>query len=38
VAEEIGDRTITIPLYSKLTDEEVDFVIDGVVRTHRELA
>jgi dTDP-4-amino-4,6-dideoxygalactose transaminase len=38
VAEEIGDRTITIPLYPKLTDEEVDFVIDGVVRTHRELA
>lgn len=38
VAEEIGDRTITIPLYAKLTDEEVDFVIDGVVRTHRELA
>ena len=38
VAEDIGDRTITIPLYPTLTDEEVDFVIDGVVRTYRELA
>lgn len=30
VAEEIGSRTITLPLYAKLTDEEVDYVIDTV--------
>lgn len=31
VAEEIGNRTITLPLYPKLTDEQVDYVI-GVVK------
>jgi len=31
VAEEIGQRTITLPLYPKLTDQEVDYVI-GVVK------
>lgn len=33
VAEEIGDRTITIPLYAKLTDQEVDYVISAVTET-----
>jgi UDP-4-amino-4-deoxy-L-arabinose-oxoglutarate aminotransferase len=27
-AERIGDSTITLPLYTKLTDEEIDYVID----------
>jgi dTDP-4-amino-4,6-dideoxygalactose transaminase len=30
VAERIGDSTITLPLYSKLTDEEVQYVIRAV--------
>ena len=30
VAEKIGDSTITLPLYHKLTDEEVQYVIKGV--------
>ncbi len=30
VAEEIGSRTISIPLYPKLTDEEMEYVIDSV--------
>ena len=29
-AEEIGARTISLPLYPKLTDEEVEYVIDVV--------
>ncbi|MDP3716220.1 MAG: DegT/DnrJ/EryC1/StrS family aminotransferase [Acidobacteriota bacterium] len=30
VAERIGDATITLPLYPKLTDAEIDFVIENV--------
>ena len=30
VAEKIGDSCISIPLYSKMTDEEVDYVIKSV--------
>ena len=30
VAEEIGDSTITLPLYPKLTAEEISYVIEGV--------
>jgi len=30
VAEKIGDSTITLPLYPKLTNEEVQYVIRGV--------
>jgi len=30
VAERIGDSTITLPLYPKLTDAEIDFVIENV--------
>jgi dTDP-4-amino-4,6-dideoxygalactose transaminase len=30
IAEEIGDRTITIPLYPKLTDAEVEYVVKSV--------
>lgn len=30
IAEDIGDRTITLPLYPELTDEEVDYVIKMV--------
>ncbi len=33
VAEEIGARTISLPLYPKLTDEEVEYVIDAVSET-----
>ena len=32
-AEEIGARTISLPLYPKLTDEEVEYVIDAVRET-----
>ena len=38
VAEEIGDRTITIPLYAKLSDDEVEYVVDSVVRSYRDLS
>ncbi len=37
VAEEIGRRTISIPFYPGLKDEEVDYVIDKVVAINREL-
>ncbi len=30
VAEEIGDRTISLPMYPKMTDDEVDYVIEEV--------
>ena len=30
VAESIGDRTITIPMYAKLTDQEIEYVISTV--------
>lgn len=30
IAEKIGDSTITLPLYPKLTNEEIEFVIAGV--------
>lgn len=33
VAEDIGARTISLPLYPKLTDEEVEYVIAAVRRT-----
>lgn len=29
-AERIGDSTVTLPLYPKLTDEEIDYVADSV--------
>jgi dTDP-4-amino-4,6-dideoxygalactose transaminase len=32
VAEEIGDRTISLPLYPTLTDEEQDRVVEAVAR------
>lgn len=31
IAERIGDSTITLPLYPKLTDKEVDYVIKNVL-------
>ncbi len=30
-AEEIGSRTISLPLYPKLAEDEIDFVIDTVI-------
>ena len=30
VAERIGDSTLTLPLYPKLTDAEIDYVIESV--------
>lgn len=38
VAEEIGDRTLTIPMYAKLADEEVDYVISSVIEAYKELS
>lgn len=35
VAEEIGERTITIPMYPRMTDDEVDYVIDSVLEVAR---
>jgi dTDP-4-amino-4,6-dideoxygalactose transaminase len=35
VAEEIGDRTITIPLYPKLGDAEVEYVAEQVIEAIR---
>jgi dTDP-4-amino-4,6-dideoxygalactose transaminase len=33
VAENIGNRTITLPLYPRLTDEQVSYVIDSVAKS-----
>jgi dTDP-4-amino-4,6-dideoxygalactose transaminase len=33
VAEEIGDRTISLPMYPTLTEDEQDYVVDAVART-----
>jgi dTDP-4-amino-4,6-dideoxygalactose transaminase len=30
VAREIGERTLSLPLYAKLTDPEVDYVVDSL--------
>jgi dTDP-4-amino-4,6-dideoxygalactose transaminase len=32
VAEEIGDRTISLPMYPTLTEDEQDYVVDAVAR------
>lgn len=32
IAEKIGNSTISLPLYSKLTDQEVDYVIENVTK------
>jgi UDP-4-amino-4-deoxy-L-arabinose-oxoglutarate aminotransferase len=37
VAEEIGDRTLSLPLYPTLTEAEQDRVVDAVARSLREL-
>ncbi len=37
-AERIGDSTITLPLYTKLTEEEIDYVIEQVKDSIHELA
>lgn len=36
VAERIGDSTLTIPLYPKLTDSEVDYVIASVAKAVKD--
>ena len=36
-AERIGDSTITIPMYPKMTDEQVETVIEAVLAVHGEL-
>jgi UDP-4-amino-4-deoxy-L-arabinose-oxoglutarate aminotransferase len=33
VAEKIGDSTITLPLYTRLTNEEIDYVIEQVIES-----
>jgi UDP-4-amino-4-deoxy-L-arabinose-oxoglutarate aminotransferase len=38
VAAAIGDRTITIPMYARLTDDEVETVIDAVVSAYKQLS
>lgn len=38
IAEKIGDSTITLPLYPKLTDEEVRYVIQTVKEVSAEYA
>jgi dTDP-4-amino-4,6-dideoxygalactose transaminase len=36
-AENIGERTLTIPLYPRLTDAEVEYVTESVIDAHRAL-
>ena len=38
VAERIGDSTITLPLYTRLTDEEIDYVIEQTIESVRILS
>ena len=35
IAEKIGDSTISLPLYPKLSNEEVQYVIDEVIKATR---
>ncbi|NIM10837.1 MAG: aminotransferase class I/II-fold pyridoxal phosphate-dependent enzyme [Candidatus Aminicenantes bacterium] len=37
IAEEIGERTLSIPLYPRLEDREVDYVIDKVIEAKEKL-
>lgn len=37
IAERIGERTITLPLYPRLTDEEVSYVKDRVIELHNRV-
>ena len=32
ISERIGDRTITIPMYPKMSDTEVEYVADSVIQ------
>ncbi|MFH1914187.1 MAG: DegT/DnrJ/EryC1/StrS family aminotransferase [Pseudomonadota bacterium] len=38
VAEDIGDRTITIPMYARLTHQEIERVIEAVISSYNELS
>lgn len=38
VARSAGDRTITLPLYPTMTDDEVGCVVEAVTRVHRRLS
>jgi dTDP-4-amino-4,6-dideoxygalactose transaminase len=37
-AERIGDSTITLPLYTKLAEEEIDYVIAQTIESVRVLS
>jgi dTDP-4-amino-4,6-dideoxygalactose transaminase len=37
IAERIGDSTITLPLYTKLSDAEIDYVIEQTLESVRAL-
>lgn len=37
IAEDIGDRTISIPLYPKLTQKEVEYVTEKVIDSYKNL-
>jgi len=37
-AERIGDSTITLPLYTKLTDEEIDYVIAQTIESVQKVS
>lgn len=37
-AERIGNRTISLPFYPALTEEEIDFVVRTVISTHERLS
>ncbi len=38
IAEHIGDSTITLPLYTKLTEEEIEYVIEQTIESVRTLS
>lgn len=38
VAEEIGEKTLSLPLYPKLENLEIDYVIDKVIEAHKVFA
>lgn len=37
IAEQIGDRTITIPMYPKLLKEEISYVVNSVIEGFKKL-
>jgi dTDP-4-amino-4,6-dideoxygalactose transaminase len=38
VTEDLSRRVITLPFYSSISEEEIDYVVDGLVSAHNQLS